>query len=55
VHEWIHICNDVDSEQNMEKDIKHFCSLGMRPFVKILNYLLHGNGCTHVVTLIVDK
>jgi hypothetical protein len=43
------------SEQNMEKDIKHFCNLGMRPFVKILNYLLHGNGCTHVVTLIVDK
>jgi hypothetical protein len=35
--------------------LKHFCALGIRPFVKKINYLSYGNGCTHVVTLIVKK
>jgi hypothetical protein len=50
-----HIYNEVDVGQNMKKPLKHFCDLGMRSFIKFLNYLLHVNGCIHVMILIVDK
>ncbi len=37
------------------KSLKQFCGLGMRSFVKVLNYLLCKNGFTHVVALVADK
>jgi hypothetical protein len=55
MHEWIDICNDVDSGQEMGKTLDNFCDLGMRAFVKFLYFLLWVNGCTHVITLIMDK
>ncbi len=42
-------------EKMWKKPLEHFYDLGMRPFDKFLNELLCGNGCTHVMTLIVDK
>ncbi len=42
-------------DKTWRNPLKHFCALGIRPFVKKINYLLNGNGCTHAVTLIVKK
>ncbi len=46
--EWIHICNDIDSGQEVEKTIKAFLWFSKK------NNLLCMMG-THVMTLIMNK
>jgi hypothetical protein len=50
MHEWIHICSDVDNGQKMKKITRTFCELGMRPLISFLkfqkrnwDYIFHAN------------
>ncbi len=50
MHEWIHICSDVDNGQKMKKITRTFCELEMRPLISFLkfqkrnwDYIFHAN------------
>jgi hypothetical protein len=39
MHEWIHICSDVDNGQKVKKKTTiTFCELGMKLLIRFLNY-----------------
>ncbi len=40
MHEWIHICNDVDNEQDVEKDIKTFLQYANEAFCQNFELLV---------------